>query len=51
MLLRRVLNHKFYCFLAPAVKEIKSHAYKRSHCDISSYRPGVIAKADSQRDR
>jgi len=51
MLLKRVLNYKFYCFLAPAVKEIKSRASKTSHCDISSYRPGVNTKAGSQRDR
>jgi hypothetical protein len=51
MLLRRVLNRKFYCFLAPAVKEIKSCAYKTSHCDISSYRAGITAKAGSQSDR
>ena len=51
MLIRRDLNYKFYCFLAPAVKEIKSRANKTSHCDISSYFAGVSAKAGSQRER
>ena len=51
MLFKRALNHKFYFFQVPAVKEIKPSEQETSHCDISTYQPGVITKAGSQRER